>query len=417
MNSYKYLFIILLFKFLIVIIQCQPTIECQGDYQCGVQPQALCYKGLNILPGIGLDETNQRVVIVGKFNGSSNAPSNVNNVITVPFGGGKPSILFPITTDLSGGPGYSMVLGLYGYLRQTNTPYIHNSQRAAPVVGPYHGGDTSIPNVWYIRGYNLGLYFDEVNKRTFYCDWNLHRVSNIPKTVDEKNAGDTIMLDGSYQNNRCNFLGLKDTNLLYVVQVDYANTVVTNISKIPVGCNNCSLSELKFVLSVPVEAGSFVMSNTHFYLGMKPTWSSNTSSGIMQIPINGGPSKMLTNDPVVSMALDSANTRIFYTTTNNEVKSVGPLGSSTPAVSVLYQSAASPLNRCACAPGFTGDQCQTCYNGKVRYLSNGTPQCVALLADGRPSNCIFDYECGNVPMAYCDGICACRTNFTGSFYN
>jgi len=70
---------------------------------------------------------------------------------------------------------------------------------------------------------------------------------------------------------------------------------------------------------------------------------------------------------------------------------------------------------CICRNGLSGENCQTCQNGQIQW-TNGIPACVAYLPNSSfPSQCNFDYQCGNVPFTVCQGNqCQCRGTFTGA---
>ncbi|EGG15840.1 EGF-like domain-containing protein [Cavenderia fasciculata] len=381
--------------------------DCQENWQCGNAPFSICQSKLNVYRGIGFDEESGQLIFMGKFNGS-NGPVGATHIVQMPKTGGSISSKFPILSDIEQGSGYSFAYMLNAWLTKSNVAWISAAQRMAPAVGPYNPTTKTLEGIWYTRGFNLGLLFDEINSRTFVCEFDVNRYNLIPKVIEDRFIAPITM----YRGQQCRFLGVVG-NDLYLASMQYGEeSVSTTIFKGSINCVNCTAANLVSFMVFPDEISAFHVSSTHFYFGGRRVYSP-TYSGIWTVPISGDLSQLrfLVSDKIQSMVVDAAQQYVYYQTDDNVFKSASIQGNH-PIVTTLYsEHSPSASGSCACAPGFTGATCSTC-DGRVRWV-DGNPQCVKLLANGNPETCFYDWECNNPPYTYCSGQCQCRNNFVG----
>ncbi|GAM19262.1 hypothetical protein SAMD00019534_024370, partial [Acytostelium subglobosum LB1] len=397
-----------LILFLSVLCLAHLIYGCSQDWECGNPPYSFCLTNFDSFPGLGLDESENKLVMVGKYN-NSQGPNGNPTLVSLSTSGGALTKEYEITTDIIGGSGYRVTSALFAYEPLGNLPYIKTNQRMAPAIGPYNHASNTYDGIFFTRGYNLGLAFDGPKDKTYWCDWSLNYLDRIilhsTDMVDRKPLMDGYM--------RCNFMSVAP-NLLYVVDYFNYTTNSTNVYKIDSNCHNCSSSSLILVGSVPFEVYSFQYALGYLYFGTHPSQWTTQKSGIWKsyADTGGAIGAWITTDPVSeSMVVDSTATFVYYKT-GSVIKKIGP-GAPPPSGVVIFDPAASPLGQCKCARGFTGAQCQTC-TGTTRWV-DGVPECVAKLPNGQPETCIYDYECLQVPFAYCgQGTCTCRSNFYGN---
>ncbi|EFA76706.1 EGF-like domain-containing protein [Heterostelium album PN500] len=389
-----------------MIIVVASSTSCQVDYQCGNVPYSLCFKNFNMLPGIGRD-TSGNIVLLGNFNSSS---QGLNYIATLPAAGGSITPGYAITTDANSGSGYSKSTQLYTFVTSLNQPYIAVQKNNAPYTGPYFQNGT-FNGVWALKGYTLGLGFDDINKRTYYCDGNVHRIDKIVLTEQERFQGAMDL----YAGQNCNFIGAVG-NDLYMALINYNdNGTTTTVYKGSISCANCPASSLTKVATLNFQASGFSLSATHMYFSAAPGYLT-PNAGLIQLPLSGDmiALRYIVSEPVGRFVFDQSGDWIYYQTADlATIKKVGPISANHPQVSVLYdRSNPGSSGNCGCTGGMQGAQCQTC-SGQIQWV-NSFPQCIAV-SNGNPATCQADYQCANLPYTSCQyATCQCVNGFTGA---
>ncbi|EFA74935.1 EGF-like domain-containing protein [Heterostelium album PN500] len=382
------------------------TVSLFMDWECGSVPYSVCQSRINIMSGLGYDQDKNKVMFMGKLD-----PSGTVVVASVSgSGGGAVTIEYPITTDIIPGSGFSVTTGMQAYVDSTNLVYTIASQRLSQAIGPYFANNNTVNYIWYPRGFQLATYFDESDQRLYTCTFGMWRANYFPTGFIDQSQQFAMLEDSAAYDTRCSFIGRAGSNL-YIIQYQYDSPFRSTVSTIDRNCVGCAkATAFTLVASLPFEVTGFAVNNAAMYFGTKAGYYSN-ETGVFELPLSGDLSKLrkLSSKPVIGLSLNGNS--VYFSSTDNSISKIDLSQQSRP-VTTLYSNSTSS-GSCGCAVGFTGPNCQTCTNGVTRW-TNGIPQCVALLPNGQPSSCQQDYECGQVPMAYCNGVCYCRPGFTGS---
>ncbi|GAM20120.1 hypothetical protein SAMD00019534_032950 [Acytostelium subglobosum LB1] len=382
------------------------TMACTEHYQCGNMPYSNCVKNFNPLPGIGLDSTNENVILLGTFNSTA---LNYQYISSLPTAGGPITSQYPVMCNVGGGSYYLQTNGMYAYTPYSKIPFLIAQTNPAPFTGPYFSNNGSFVQIWALIRYTLGLYFDDINSRTYYCDGNVHRINKIPSTANDRYDGAIDM----YLNQNCNFLGVNG-NDLYLLSIYYGdNGTTSKVYKGNINCDKCAASDLTKIATLNFEATAFQVTSTHMYFSVG---YNKTTNGLIQLPLSGDmiALRWVVSDPILKFVMDTTGQWAFYQTTDRAIKKVGPMMANHPQTTVLYNPFSSPSEgTCSCAPDFKGNNCQSC-SGSVQWVQ-GNPLCVPLNKGGAPLTCTQDYNCPNLPFQSCQqSTCVCRPGFTGT---
>ncbi|KAF2071907.1 hypothetical protein CYY_006786 [Polysphondylium violaceum] len=385
---------------IVLIVLCFYRVEskkCKASWECGNMPKAICQNNINLFSGIGVDDINNKVYIMGNFN-SSGVPYGSTYIASVPLSGGSLSLEYPILSDIQTGAGFRTAYRLFKYLSKSKLMYTQNAERLAPSIGPYFTNGT-LNGIWYPRGFSLAADFDEVAQMTLTCEFSITKYPMI--------AQDTSIYQNRIELYRtlCQGIG-KVGSSFYAVRYNPSGSG-SQFFKGDINCVNCDPNTLVILFTDAAQVTGFEVTSSHIFYSSKWYDGSNEFKGIFQVPLSGDLSqkKVLVSDSVDSMELSN---NVIYYITGGKVKSVSIASG---AVSTLYDNTNSNSEgECACAPGYTGQDCSQCAGDEV-WDSNGNPKC--LISPPGQKACIYDWMC-NQPYGYCDGsVCRCKYNFSG----
>ncbi|KYQ93539.1 EGF-like domain-containing protein [Tieghemostelium lacteum] len=386
----------LILIFLITFVLIKISTQCNQDWECGNAPYTVCLKQREILPGLQIDKNNGNLLLLSNFKGKTE-----KFICSLAISGGNGNIQneFQITSDIEGGSGFRTINRLYAYLESSDLVYTRSSERLSAVIAINYPNGTYNP-IWYPRGFNLGLNFDETNQKTYSCEFDLVVYNKLIT-----NGGIYGSEEYLYRNGRCQFLGRVGQNL-YLADRDFSGNG-TVIRKGVTTCRECQISQLTTVHSSNRNLKGFTHSETDLYY--------SDENAIYRVNINSGvDTVLLSQSQTQDLVYHSGY--IYFTTMDHKIFK---LNVNTLNSEILYDgSSSSPTSvsgsgSCACSPGFKGAQCNQCDSGNIIW-SGGFPECINLDQNGFPSKCLYDWQC-SIPYGYCsNSFCQCRSNFYGN---
>ncbi|EFA86779.1 hypothetical protein PPL_00584 [Heterostelium album PN500] len=390
MKIYQFVKILLLFVCLLELV-----LTCQYDWQCGNnQPFSQCsHDAFDLLTGIGYDDSLDRVILLGKFNGITSNANEPPYIASLPGNGGSPlQGDYPIITDST--TIYHRTQALIHYDQTLKLVYLEAAQYNSYGVGPYFSSNNSFVTTW--RTTNLipfGMYVDESTGDTYTCEYYLQR-----------KAANGTSIEMLLQPVRCNHITRIGEKIYYVDQ--------SGMYSLNRDCNQCRQADL--VIRLPFYTTAFARSSSAFYFGVTHSFGTNYT-GIWQLPIDRASDisylKKIHSSSTHGLIFNRDAIKMFAATEDHQVLRFEQLDTTNPTSTTIYNHNQTTEGSCRCRSKFSGTDCRTCNPGTVRWL-NGIPECV--IKGTGPISCLQDYEC-KYPYGYCsNGYCKCQNDLTFS---
>ncbi|EFA86729.1 hypothetical protein PPL_00534 [Heterostelium album PN500] len=352
------------------------SIACSGSKHCGNQINSYCeFSNFNIFPGIGYDNHQDKVFLLGRFNQSS----ELKYIVSL-NGDGSSSLsgVFSVLTDSFSST--HITQEMFYYDEEIKLPVLTAMNRGFYSYGPYFPKNNTFLPYWTTQYYPLAVYFDDIDSSTYLVNNYLQRiVKNI--TVE--------MIQ------------------FPVVGIRH----IQSMKRVDKSCVDCT--QIENVLTLPFTTFAFERSSTHFYFGVTIGYFGSPSDqpGLYQLPINGPISKLrkILDNPVQGLVFNSDKSSLFVSTYDNQVFRINQLSGNHQVLSLYTHS--SNEGACLCTSRFSGKDCKECFSDNI-VMNNGVAACVFKSPD-QYKPCFADSQCGNLSMSYCEGFCKCKNGFEG----
>ncbi|KYR01050.1 EGF-like domain-containing protein [Tieghemostelium lacteum] len=373
--------------------------QCQQDYECGNFPYTGCLKGLNLIPGIHINDQTNTLYFMGNYNSSNAMNFGDPYIVSINTESGAITQGTELTFEIPQGGGGRTVWGFPYYIPQLEYFYIILNQIGSPILALLNNNGHSYSQIWNFRNVPLQMFFMADRNKTIQADFGINEFDHILTSRPANPDQEKRIIYRDIFSSGISVQGLNDLYLATFNGTFYKGTLQ---------CTNCSQSQLVSLFRdqdlVNNSMTGFCTTDDYIYY--------SSALGLFSVPINGDYSRkrVYTSDPIISMTYSTTGF-IYYTTTGNVIKKIS-LGGNHPQTTVLLSPSTYQLNQCVCNHGLTGDDCQTCH-GQLLW-DNNQPFCTTNDQGGNPSVCFYDWQCKNNPYSYCaSGTCACRSTFTG----